>query len=107
VDAAFEDPLLALAAEKADPSGKSRRLKRDAGRALAAHATLDRLETAPAERSPTRRDRKILHEPAAFERLFVHLFLDAQGSPPEEIVLDLDATDDPVHGEQEGRFFQG
>ena len=44
---------------------------------------------------------------AAIERLFVDLFLDAHATPPEEIVLDLDATDDPLHGSQEGRFFHG
>jgi hypothetical protein len=35
------------------------------------------------------------------------LFLEAHEQEPNEIVLDLDATDDPVHGEQEGRFFHG
>ena len=39
--------------------------------------------------------------------LLVDLFLDAHGKPPKEIVLDLDATDDPLHGHQEGRFFDG
>jgi DDE family transposase len=37
----------------------------------------------------------------------VDLFLEAHDHPPSQIVLDLDATDDPVHGEQEGRFFHG
>ena len=41
------------------------------------------------------------------ERLFVELFLEAHANPPKQIVLDLDATDDPVHGHQEGRFFHG
>jgi hypothetical protein len=44
---------------------------------------------------------------AAVERLFVELFLDAHHKPPAQIVLDLDATDDPLHGHQEGRFFHG
>jgi Transposase DDE domain group 1 len=43
----------------------------------------------------------------AIKRLFVDLFLEAQERAPNEIILDLDATDDPVHGEQEGRFFHG
>ena len=43
----------------------------------------------------------------ASRRLFVDLFLEAQERAPNEIILDLDATDDPVHGEQEGRFFHG
>jgi len=41
------------------------------------------------------------------DRLFVHLFVQAHATAPTEIVLDLDATDDPVHGAQEGRFFHG
>jgi hypothetical protein len=41
------------------------------------------------------------------EGLFVDLFLDAHGAPPRQIILDLDATDDPLHGHQEGRFFHG
>src|SRR6185437_8266074 len=44
---------------------------------------------------------------AAIERLFVDLFLDAHSKPPKQIILDLDATDDPLHGHQEGRFFHG
>ena len=72
---------------------------------LAGKATLNRLEHAPAG-EPTRYH-KIGHDAAAIERLLVELFLDAHGSPPAEIVLDLDATDDPLHGGQEGRFFHG
>lgn len=101
------DPLFALAAGKADPSGLGRKRERDRGRALAGHATLNRIETAPSTLDPQRRDLKILHDPTSFERLFVDLFLDAHDEAPEEIVLDLDATDDPVHGSQEGRFFHG
>ena len=101
------DPLFALAAGKADPSGLSRKREQDRGRALAGHATLNRIETAPATLDDSRRDLKILHDPAAFERLFVDLFLDAHDQPPAEIVLDFDATDDIVHGSQEGRFFHG
>ena len=47
------------------------------------------------------------NDPAAIEGLFVDLFLDAHAKAPKEIVLDLDATDDPLHGDQEGRFFHG
>jgi hypothetical protein len=72
---------------------------------LAGKSTLNRLEHAPAG-APTRYHR-IGHDGTAIERLFVELFLDAHATPPEEIVLDLDATDDPLHGAQEGRFFHG
>jgi len=47
------------------------------------------------------------HDGPAIERLFVELFLDAHQKAPRQIVLDLDATDDPLHGHQEGRFFHG
>jgi hypothetical protein len=50
---------------------------------------------------------KIVADPAAIENLFVDLFLDVHHEPPAEITLDLDATDDPLHGHQEGRFFHG
>ncbi len=72
---------------------------------LADKSTLNRLEHAPAD-APGRYH-KIGHDGAAIERLFVDLFLDAHAKPPREIVLDLDATDDPLHGHQEGRFFHG
>jgi hypothetical protein len=71
---------------------------------LAGKSTLNRLEHAPAGAS---RYHKIGHEGAAIERLFVDLFLEAHTTPPSQIVLDLDATDDPLHGHQEGRFFHG
>jgi hypothetical protein len=50
---------------------------------------------------------KISHDPAAIEALLVDLFLDAHAKAPAQIVLDVDATDDPLHGRQEGRFFHG
>ena len=45
--------------------------------------------------------------PEAVERLFVELFLQGHERPPKEVILDMDATDDPIHGNQEGRFFHG
>lgn len=71
---------------------------------LAGKSTLNRLEHAPVDND---RYRKIAHDPAAVERLFVDLFLDAHARAPARITLDLDATDDPIHGRQEGRFFHG
>ncbi len=44
---------------------------------------------------------------AAIETLLVDVFLEAHRRPPGQIILDLDATDDPLHGHQEGRFFHG
>ena len=71
---------------------------------LAGKSTLNRLEHAPAG---AHRYRRIGHDAAAIEALFVGLFLDAHERAPERLVLDLDATDDPLHGRQEGRFFHG
>ncbi len=71
---------------------------------LAGKSTLNRLEHAPSGPS---RYHKIGHDPAAIEGLFVDLFLEAHKTPPKRITLDLDATDAPLHGHQEGRFFHG
>jgi Transposase DDE domain group 1 len=91
------DPVLASLAGKL-----TARRKRCAP--LAGKSTLNRLEHAPSE--PVRYH-KIGHDGAAIEGLFVDLFLEAHETPPKEIILDLDATDDPLHGHQEGRFFHG
>jgi hypothetical protein len=71
---------------------------------LAGKSTLNRLELSRTE--PTRYG-KLAADAAAIEALFVDLFLDAHRRAPEQITLDLDATDDPLHGHQEGRFFHG
>jgi hypothetical protein len=71
---------------------------------LAGKSTLNRLELSREE--PTRYH-KISYDAAAIEGLFVDLFLAAHPAPPPQITLDLDATDDPLHGHQEGRFFHG
>jgi hypothetical protein len=70
----------------------------------AGKSTLNRLELSQLQ--PTRYH-KIAHNPVAISGLFVDLSLEAHERPPREIILDLDAKDDPVHGEQEGRFFHG
>jgi hypothetical protein len=71
---------------------------------VAGKSTLNRLELSKLE--PTRYH-KISHNPMAIRNVFVDVFLEAQARAPKQIILDLDATDDPVHGEQEGRFFHG
>ena len=91
------DPVLATLV------GKLRARRRGCA-PLAGKSTLNRLEHAPL--SPSRYH-KIGHDDAAIERLFLDLFLEAHRTTPREIVLDLDATDDPLHGRQEGRFFHG
>jgi hypothetical protein len=91
------DPVLAVLASKLEAH------RADCA-PLAGKSTLNRLELSRPE--PTRYH-KVSHDPAAIERLFVDLFLEAHRRAPEQIILDLDATDDPLHGDQEGRFFQG
>ena len=101
------DPLLAVLAEKPDPSGESRARERDQGKALAGKSTLNRLELTGGEVKEGERYKKIGLDFAAVDRLLGELFLQAHGEAPKQIVLDLDSTDDPLHGNQEGRFFHG
>jgi hypothetical protein len=92
-----KDPLLAVLVEKSDPVEE----------VLAGKSTLNRLELTPATASVQDRYKKIVADHAAVDRLFVEVFLAAHRQAPEQIILDLDATDDPLHGKQEGRFFHG
>jgi Transposase DDE domain group 1 len=101
------DPLLGVLAEKEDPSGESRARARDRGKALAGKSTLNRLELSGPRVSAEERYKKIALDTEAVDRWLVEIFLQAHPTPPAQIVLDLDATDDPVHGNQEGRFFHG
>jgi hypothetical protein len=91
------DPIMAVLA------GKLEARRRDCA-PVAGKSTLNRLELS--KPSPSRYH-KISHDEAAIEGLFVDLFLDAHAKAPKQITLDLDATDDPLHGDQEGRFFHG
>jgi hypothetical protein len=91
------DPILAVLAGKLEAG------RRDCA-PVAGKSTLNRLELSRPEPS---RYKKIRVLPAKIEGLFVDLFLEAHKTAPEQIILDLDATDDPVHGHQEGRFFHG
>lgn len=101
------DPLLAVAAGKVDPEGQGRRRAQDKGCALAGKSTLNRLELTPEQVHPGNRYQKIVHHAEQIEDLFVTWFLEGYAEEPDEIVLDFDATDDPLHGHQEGRFFHG
>jgi hypothetical protein len=91
------DPMMAVLA------GKLAARRRDCA-PVAGKSTLNRLELS---RTVPSRYHKISHDPAAIESLFVDLFLEAHAKAPKQIILDLDATDDPLHGHQEGRFFHG
>ena len=98
------DPLLALLAGKADPTGGERKRDRDRGKALAGKSTLNRLERAT---DGADRHKKIVCDFGAVDELLTDLYLEAHKRAPRQIVLDLDATDTPLHGRQEGRFFHG
>jgi hypothetical protein len=96
------DPLLASVMGKL-----TARDKRCA--ALAGKSTLNRLEHSPQEgegRAPGRYH-KISHDGAAIDRLFLDVFKEAHAAPPKIVVLDPDATDVALHGNQEGRFYHG
>jgi hypothetical protein len=91
------DPVMAVL------SGKLEARREDCA-PVAGKSTLNRLELSRNEPS---RYHKIAYDAAAIEALPVTLFLEAHQRPPKQIILDLDATDDPLHGHQEGRFFHG
>lgn len=94
------DPLWRLLAGKANPAVQS----------AAGKSTLNRLEVGAARQAGASPDRyhKIGVDEQAFSTLFTRWYIDAhKGDPPGQIILDLDATDDPLHGRQEGRFFHG
>ena len=91
------DPVMAILAGKLEA-------RRSDCAPVAGKSTLNRLELSRPEPS---RYHKISYDAARVEGLFVDLFLDAHAAPPPQIILDLDATDDPLHGHQEGRFFHG
>ena len=91
-----QDPLLGVLAGK-----------RDLSEPLAGKSTLNRLELTPAGSPAAERYNKISYSAEALDALLVTLFLEAHRRAPREIVLDVDATDTPLHGQQEARFFHG
>jgi len=88
-----EDELLGVLVEKSDPQ-----------EVLAGKSTLNRLELSTNGRD---RYKKVVVDEEAVERFFVQMYLQSRRRAPRRIILDLDATDDPLHGKQEGRFFHG
>ena len=101
------DALLAVLVGKADPTGKERSRRRDEGIPLAGKSTINRLEWSICGDKRDPRYHRIRCQPEAVDGLLVDVFLEAHPRAPRRIVLDLDATDDPLHGNQEGRFFHG
>ena len=106
-DELSSDQLLAVMVGKSDPTGEYRLLQRDKGHALAGKSTLNRLELTPEDAGPGSRYKKIVMNPEAIDALLVDTFIESYPKPPKQIILDVDATDIPLHGKQEERFFHG
>jgi len=106
-DGLRSDPLLAVLVEKKDPTGKDRRRAGDRDKALAGKSTLNRMELGAEQKPEKERYKKIILQDAEVDRLLVGIFLQAYPQAPAEIVLDVDSTDIPLHGEQQERFFHG
>ncbi|MCK4658497.1 MAG: IS1380 family transposase [Phycisphaerae bacterium] len=101
------DPFLAVLVGKKDPLGQDRVCLEDRGKALAGKSTLNRLELTPVRATAKNRYKKITLNRQAVQSFFTEVFLQSYDQPPERIVLDLDATDDLIHGHQSGRFYHG
>ncbi len=101
------DPLMGVLVGKQDPTGQDRVRQRDRGKALAGKSTLNRLELSPPGANQKSRYKKITADLGQMEALLTDFFIEAHSTPPKRIILDFDATDDPIHGDQLGRFFQG
>jgi hypothetical protein len=88
-----KDPVFGIPAGKAEPEEP-----------LAGKSTLNRMEMGAGMKD---RYKKITFWKAALDELLVSIFIESYRTPPTEIVLDVDSTDLPLHGKQEGRFFHG
>lgn len=106
-DVLRRDSLLALLVGKRDLTGADRVREQDRGYPLAGSSTLNRLELSTPDAAARDRYKRIAADAEALDRLLVEVFVESYRKPPREIWLDLDATDDPLHGRQEGRFFHG
>lgn len=101
------DKMLAVAVGKTDPTGMDRKSAKNLGKPLAGKSTLNRLELTPANATAKNTYKKVVLAPESADNFFVDVFLESHTKIPEEIILDVDATDDPLHGNQEGKFFHG
>ena len=96
-DELCRDRLFALLCDRDDLTGEFRRRGADQGKPLAGKSTLNRLERTPLE-GPKGRYKKTVADPAGMDALLLEVFVEAHPEPPEEVILDVDATDDPLHG---------
>jgi hypothetical protein len=101
------DPLLATDVGKTDPLGQDRVHQADRGKPLAGKSTLNRLELTPVGADEDSRYKKTVAHMGHIANYLVDVFIRQHNEAPKRVVLDLDSTDDPLHGEQLGRFFHG
>ncbi len=106
-DSLRHDVVMGVLCEKSDPSGRDRVRERDQGKAIAGKSTLNRLELTPEEANEKSRYKKIVAHGEQIDDLMVEVCIQAEPNAPKEVVLDVDATDDLMYGNQEGRFFHG
>lgn len=99
------DPLLAAVCGCPDVLGERRLAQADKGKPLAGKSTLNRLELGA--QSTDARYKRIQAHPEKIQALLLERGVAAIPKKSEVIILDVDATDDPLHGAQEGRFFHG
>ena len=102
-----KDSALALALNLLDITGADRSRERDRGNPLAGSSTLNRMELGDSESEGKDRYKKIVADTARIDALIVALFLEQFEQAPETIILDLDTTDDLLHGNQEGKHYHG
>lgn len=106
-DSLRDDVMMGVLCEKRDPSGSDRARERDQGKAVAGKSTLNRLELTPQGANENSRYKKIVAQPEQIEDVIVEVSMELEEQAPGEVVLDVDVTDDPLYGAQEGRFFHG
>ena len=106
-DELSRDPLLATVIGKVDPLGEARLHAKDQGVAAASASTLGRLERTRADANASSRYAKVVCDFEAFQKTAVDVFVESFDRPPSQLILDLDPSDIPLHGQQEQGFFHG
>ena len=103
-----KDPLFATICGKEDPTGNDREQNQDKGIPLAGKSTLNRIEYSSTDMGKPTRYKKVLYCEESIEDFIIDKFIKQYGKTvPRRLMLDIDATDDPIHGQQQGRFFHG
>jgi len=106
-DSLRHDVMVGVLCEKSDPRGMEGARKRDQGKGVAGKSTLNRLELTPEQANEKSRYKKIVADGEQIDDLMVDVYIQAQPTAPAAMVLDVDATDDILYGNQQGRFFHG